>query len=75
MTDYVVSSGQVTSGLILNAGDTETVLSGGTAFATTVNNGGLLTVSSGGRTQLQNDQQRRQRGRLAGRHRRLGDHQ
>jgi autotransporter passenger strand-loop-strand repeat protein len=36
MTDYVVSSGQVTSGLVLNAGDTETVLSGGVAFATTV---------------------------------------
>src|SRR5262245_23622712 len=31
MTDYIVSSGQVSSGITLSAGDTETVLGGGTA--------------------------------------------
>jgi autotransporter passenger strand-loop-strand repeat protein len=45
---HVVSFGQTSSGITLNSGDSETVVSGGTAFITTVNSGGSLTVSVGG---------------------------
>jgi len=64
MTAYIISSGVVSSGLALAAGDTatvlfggktvstadaglETVLSGGSAAATTVSKGGELILSSG----------------------------
>jgi autotransporter passenger strand-loop-strand repeat protein len=47
-TALVVSAGTTNSGAILQPGDTETVLSGGTAAATTVNGGGFLYVSGGG---------------------------
>ena len=63
MATFVVSSGQTSSGLTINNGDTLTVQSGGTANATTVNSGsdtvfgtvsgtlleaGTETISSGG---------------------------
>jgi autotransporter passenger strand-loop-strand repeat protein len=48
MIDYVVSGGQVSSGIILNPSDTLTVLSGGTATSTSIADGALETVSSGG---------------------------
>ena len=35
MTDYIVSAGQTTTGTVLNQGDTEEVLSGGTAHTQT----------------------------------------
>ena len=44
---YYVSSGQISSGIILN-NDSMYVSSGGTANDTTVNSGGRLDVSSGG---------------------------
>ena len=49
MTAYTVSFGQTSSGIILNSGDTETVLSGGTTSNTIVRNGGAEIISSGGR--------------------------
>lgn len=48
MTDYVVSSGMTSSGITLNSGDTEEVLSGGVSIDTTVNSGGVLTGKRGG---------------------------
>ena len=47
MAEYIVSSGQVSSGIILNSYDSMTVLDSGTANSTTVNVGQLY-VSSGG---------------------------
>ena len=44
---YTVSSGEVSTGIILENGSM-TVLDGGTADSTTVNSGGYLYVSSGG---------------------------
>jgi autotransporter passenger strand-loop-strand repeat protein len=47
MTEYIVSE-QTSSGIVLNSGDTETVLNGGVADATVINSGGDAHVSSGG---------------------------
>ena len=44
MANFVVSSGQTSSGLTISNGDTLAVQSGGTANATTVNSGGSDTV-------------------------------
>jgi autotransporter passenger strand-loop-strand repeat protein len=44
MTVTVVSRGQTSSGIVLHAGDTLTILSGGT----TIGSGGIEVVSSGG---------------------------
>jgi len=51
MANIVVSSGVTSSGIVLNAGDTMSVLSAGTAISTTVNNGGVLSVFSEGTDQ------------------------
>ena len=48
MTAYIVSAGVTSSGITLNTGDTEAVLSGGTSVGTAIR-GGTETVSSGGR--------------------------
>ena len=49
MTTHIVSSGQVSSGVVLSAGDQETVLSGGIALATSLAGGNAtLIVSAGG---------------------------
>jgi autotransporter passenger strand-loop-strand repeat protein len=48
MADYVVSGGQVSSGIVLNPGDTLTVLSDGAASAAFISVGAIETVSSGG---------------------------
>jgi autotransporter passenger strand-loop-strand repeat protein len=47
MTAYVVNSGQTSSGLTLNTGDTLGVLSGGTAVDITISSGGSETISGG----------------------------
>jgi autotransporter passenger strand-loop-strand repeat protein/autotransporter-associated beta strand protein len=47
MTHTVVSSGETSSGIVLNSGDTMDVLSGGTAIDTTVNSGGTLQLFDG----------------------------
>ena len=47
MTNTVVSSGETSSGIVLNSGDTMEVLSGGTAIDTTVNSGGTLQLFDG----------------------------
>ena len=39
MAEYIVSSGQVSAGITLNAGDTMIVSDGGTAETTTINEG------------------------------------
>src|SRR5439155_1608853 len=46
-TTYVVHSGETSSGLVLNSGDSLLVEGGGTALSTTINSGGLQTVESG----------------------------
>ena len=46
--DYIISSGVIESGIILNGLDNMFVSSGGTADSTEVNSGGRMTVSSGG---------------------------
>jgi hypothetical protein len=43
MTTIVVSSGHTSTGLTLGFGTTMSVLQGGSAVSTTVNNGGLIT--------------------------------
>ena len=43
-----ISSGEVSSGLIVNSGGSLYVLNGGTAYDTTINYGGKFIVSSGG---------------------------
>ena len=48
MAEYIVSSGEISSGIILNNAETMTVLDGGTATITTVNSEGIMHVSSGG---------------------------
>ena len=48
---YDVSSGQVSSGIILNT-DSMYVYDGGTAESTTVNTGGIMTVLGGGGMQI-----------------------
>ena len=49
MTTYSVGAGETTSGLVLSSfSDSETVLSGGTAIATVVSNGGVEEIESGG---------------------------
>ena len=48
MANYIVSSGEVSSGIILNSYDSMTVFGGGIADSTTVNTRGYLYVSSGG---------------------------
>ncbi|MBR2963451.1 MAG: AIDA repeat-containing protein, partial [Lentisphaeria bacterium] len=48
MANYIVSSGQISGGIILNNYDSMTVLDSGTANSTTVNQYGNLYVSSGG---------------------------
>jgi autotransporter passenger strand-loop-strand repeat protein len=48
MTTTSVTSGQTVSGLTLNNGDLEYVLSGGISSATTINGGGTEYVYSGG---------------------------
>ncbi len=48
MTSTIISSGQTSSGLTLQAGDTATVTDGGSVIDVSVNDGGVLTVSSGG---------------------------
>ncbi len=49
MTTYRVGAGETTSGLVLSSfSDSETVLSGGTAIATVVSNGGVEEIESGG---------------------------
>jgi autotransporter passenger strand-loop-strand repeat protein len=48
MTAFVVSSGQTSSGIILNSGDTLSVLSGGVTSNTLVHSGGTEIVFSGG---------------------------
>ncbi len=47
---YIVSSGQVSNGIVLDDDDM-TVLGGGTAVETTVNDGGNLYVSGGTATE------------------------
>jgi autotransporter passenger strand-loop-strand repeat protein len=47
MTDYIISAGQVSAGLSLSAGDSLTVLSGGTVIGTQ-NDNALDVISSGG---------------------------
>ncbi len=47
MAKYIVSSGEVSSGIILAPGDSMTVLKSGTANSTTMS-GGIMYVSSGG---------------------------
>ncbi len=47
-SSIVISGGQTSSGIVLDFGETLGVLFGGTASATTINNGGVETVSSGG---------------------------
>ena len=46
--DYIISSGEIGSGIILNNYDSMTVFDGGTAFITSINSGGDLSVLSGG---------------------------
>jgi autotransporter passenger strand-loop-strand repeat protein len=48
MTTTVVSSGVVSSGLVVAGGNIVEVQSGGTANSTTVSNGGLLFIDAGG---------------------------
>jgi autotransporter passenger strand-loop-strand repeat protein len=48
MTEYIVSSGQTSSGVTLSSGDLMSVTFGGTAVATTVSAGGTVSVFSGG---------------------------
>ena len=48
MSDIILSGGETSSGLVLSAGDTLSVLSGATATGTTILNGGHEIVSSGG---------------------------
>ena len=48
MAEYIVSSGEVSSGIVLNSYDSMTVFDGGTADNTTVNSAGKITISSGG---------------------------
>src|ERR1700722_9413200 len=50
MTLQTISSGVVSSGLIVSSGDVLRVLSGGEVSATTVLSGGTERLSSGGRT-------------------------
>ena len=45
---YIITGGEQSTGLILNAGDTMTVLSGGVASGTTITSGGTQNVLSGG---------------------------
>ena len=47
MTAYIVSSGQTLSGVTLAAGDTVTVLVGGTTISTIVTSGAFENVSGG----------------------------
>ena len=47
MAEYIVSSGEVSSGIVLEK-DSMTVFDGGTADTTTVNSAGKLTISFGG---------------------------
>ena len=51
-SDYIVSSGVTSSGITLGSGDPMEVLSGGSAVNTTISNGTVVTVSSGGVTNL-----------------------
>ena len=44
MTAYVVSSGALSSGLVLLSGDTASVLGGGVAVSTSVSSGGQQSV-------------------------------
>ncbi len=48
MTDTVVGSGQSASNLVLNSGDTASAVDGGVLSATTVNSGGIETLSGRG---------------------------
>ena len=48
MANYIVSSGQVSNGIILNNAESMTVLESGVANSTTVNSGGKLEIDSGG---------------------------
>ena len=48
MTTQFVSAGVVSSGAVVNSGDTLEVLSGGTANATNVSSGGIQQVDAGG---------------------------
>ena len=48
MTDIIVSSGVTSSNLTLSAGDTEEVLSGGSAYVSLLNVGATQTVAFGG---------------------------
>ena len=48
MANYIVSSGQVSNGIILNNAESMTVLESGVANSTTVNSGGSAYVNCGG---------------------------
>ena len=48
MAEYIISSGETSSGIILNSYDSMTVLDCGTVTDTTVNSGGSMFVSTGG---------------------------
>jgi autotransporter passenger strand-loop-strand repeat protein len=48
MTTTFVSSGVVSSGVVVTSGNELEVLSGGTADKTTISAGGILQVDSGG---------------------------
>lgn len=48
MTNYIVSSGQTSSGILVNNGDLLTVLGGGTVTLATVNAGGIVSVTANG---------------------------
>ena len=48
MTEYIVSSGIVSSGIVLDSSDRMVVLNGGKAIATTVNRDGEFIIRSGG---------------------------
>ncbi len=48
MANYIISSGETCTGIVLNYGDQLTVQNGGYAVNTTVNSGGSLFVQNGG---------------------------
>jgi len=48
MTTYTVTSGAISSGIVVGSGDELDVLSGGVARSTVVSSGGVANVSAGG---------------------------
>ncbi len=62
---YIISSGEIESGIILE-NDSMTVLDSGIATTTTVNSGGSMFISGGGRASARRKWSRRAAFRLAG---------